>query len=96
MLKHKPDFTAQRQAGREYYDLWKELQAAGFKPTIIARSDHDAWQAWIAYYRRKGLIACLDLMDDGRAEKTVPTRHPSQFEQQPIGQITPDRRVKDD
>jgi len=90
------DFAKQREAGQAYYRRWSELQQQGFVPVVIARSDHEAWQAWQAYYRSKGLWAMLELMNDGRQEKTVPTRHPIQFEQQWLGEVQPDRRVKDD
>lgn len=87
----RPDFKAQRAAGQAYYERWKVLQAAGAKPVVIARSSAD-WDEWRAYYRRKGLWAMLELMDD-RTEKTVPTRSPDDFEE---AVEVVERRFKDD
>jgi hypothetical protein len=94
VTKVRPDFNAQRMAGQRYYDRWKALQADGVRPFVLSRSAHpQQWQAWRAFYRARGLWAMLEIMDDGRPEKTVPTLDPADFEP---AEVQPDRRVKDD
>lgn len=95
MKTSKPDFNAQRAAGHAFYQRWKELQQHGTHPFVLSRSAHPKqWQAWAAYYRAHGLWAMLDLMNDGRQEKTVPCLDPADFE--PLMFVEHDRRVKDD
>lgn len=90
----KPDFNAQRAAGVAFYERWKALQQTGHKPFVLSRLAHrQHWQAWRAYYRAHGLWAMLDIMDDGRVEKTVPCLDPADFEPHVMVE---DRRVKDD
>jgi hypothetical protein len=72
------------------------MRTNGAQVCIISRSANPGqWQAWRAYYRLHGLLAMLDLMDDGRAEKAVPCLDPADFEPQ-LASVGPDRRVKDD
>lgn len=91
------DFAAQKAAGERYYQRWKALQQRGVKPAIVSKVEHPTlWRAWKDYYRRNGLWPILQLMDDGRVEKTVPTLDPADFEPVMFIEAGPDRRVKDD
>jgi hypothetical protein len=93
----KIDFAKQRAAGERYYQLWKALQQQGVKPAVISkRTQPMLWQAWRTYYREHGLWPILQLMDDGRDEKTVPTMDPRDFEPVMFIERGPDPRVKDD
>lgn len=91
------DFAKQRAAGERYYQIWKALQQRGVKPAVVSKREHPAlWRAWQDYYRAKGLWPILQLMNDGRDEKTVPTLDPRDFEPVMFIEVGPDPRVKDD
>ena len=93
----KVDFAKQKAAGERYYQLWKALQQRGIMPVVVTKAQHPTlWQAWRDYYRRTGLWPILQLMDDGRVEKTVPTLDPADFEPVMFIEAAPDRRIKDD
>jgi hypothetical protein len=94
MTMPRPDFSAQRAAGQRYFNRWKELAAYGQRPVVISRREQpQQWSAWLAYFRSHGLLASVDIMNDGRHEATVPCLDPADFE--PRTFIEPDRRVKD-
>lgn len=81
-------------AARRFKERWEALRSAGHKPMILsARSHPDQWRKWKAYYRDQGLLASLDLMNDGRSEITVPTLDPFTFDHpEPLQE----RRYKED
>lgn len=88
-------FQGQREAGQRYNDRWKAMVAEGRKPVVISRFGQAVlWGKWRTYYRQQGLHAIVDLMDDGRIEKTVPCLDPFDFDVP--AEVGPDRRVKDD
>jgi hypothetical protein len=91
------DFAKQKAAGERYYQRWKALQQQGVMPVVVSkRSQPVLWRAWQDYYRAHGLWPILQLMDDGRDEKTVPTLDPADFEPLVFVEVAPDPRVKDD
>lgn len=76
----RPNFEAQRKAANAYAERCRALLDAGLKPvTITKEGDPTHWRDWRNYYRRNGLLASLDLMEQNRA-KSVPTRSPFEFE----------------
>jgi hypothetical protein len=93
------DFKAQSEAGKRYYARWKALQANGGEMigvTVNRLAHPEQWQAWRKYYKAHGLWAMLELMDDGRVAKTMPTLDPLDFEPLMFVEVSPDNRVKDD
>lgn len=80
-------------AARRYAERCRVLREIGHKPMILSKRTHpDQWAKWKAYYRDKGLLASLDLMNDGRNEMTVMTLDPFTFDHpEPLDQRKPYR-----
>jgi hypothetical protein len=75
------DLSRNTEAARRFRERWESLRSIGHKPVILSKRQHpDHWRKWRLYYRDRGLLASLDLMDDGRAEITVPTLDPFTFD----------------
>jgi hypothetical protein len=88
------DLTPSVEAARRYADKWKAMREIGHKPVILsAREYPNEWRKWRSYFRAHGLLASLDLMNDGRNQITVPTLDPFQFDHpEPLQE----RRYKED
>jgi hypothetical protein len=87
------DLTANREAARRFKERWEALRSVGHKPVIVSKRQHpDQWRRWKAYYHDHGLLASVDLMEDGRTEITAPTLDPFTFDNpQPLDQRKPYR-----
>ena len=70
--------AGERAAMVRYGNRWRELRAQGVEPVLVSPLS-PTWQAWRAYYRSKGLILHLQLMDR-EGEARVPCELPADFE----------------
>jgi len=88
-------FDDERRAHRVYSSRWADLRAQGEKPVVINRRQHpEQWRAWYEYFRGKGLMMLVDLMND-KPDKTVPTWWPHDFDLDAQPAPVRDRRMAD-
>lgn len=75
------DLQRNVDAARRYADRWRQMRDIGHKPVILSRRESpDQWRRWKTYFHDHGLLASLDLMEDGRTQFTVPTLDPFTFD----------------
>lgn len=66
----------EKRAHRVYAARIADLRAQGGSLVVINKREHpQQWQAWLAYFRAKGLATLVDLMENSY-ERTVPTWWP--------------------
>lgn len=84
-------------AGRAYIERWRKFGTApdgSIRHALISKSGTpDKWQAWLEYFKRKGLRVQIGLMIDGRQEMSVPEEWPELFD---MTAPPSERRYKED
>lgn len=70
----------ERKEHRVYAARIADLRAQGEKLIVINRREHpEQWRAWHDWFKGKGLMMLVELMDNGH-ERTVPTWWPHDFD----------------